>query len=91
MRKKPRTSHAERPERKWRVAYISVRRLFAVDASPSEQESANWIGSLKTLGACRMGATTVELKSSHVAMLSHPREVLDVIRKAAVAVATKRA
>jgi len=41
--------------------------------------------------AKRMGATTVELKSSHVAMLSHPREVLDVIRKAATAVATKRA
>ena len=39
--------------------------------------------------AKRMGATTVELKSSHVAMLSRPREVLDVIRKAAVAVATR--
>jgi hypothetical protein len=26
-----------------------------------------------------MGATIVEVKSSHVPMLSHPREVLDVI------------
>jgi len=41
--------------------------------------------------AKRMGATTVELKSSHVAMLSRPREVLDVIRKAVAAVATKGA
>jgi hypothetical protein len=36
-----------------------------------------------------MGATTVELKSSHVPMLSHPREVLDVIRNAAKAVQQK--
>jgi hypothetical protein len=35
-----------------------------------------------------MGATTVEVKSSHVPMLSQPRAVLDVIRKAA-AVAAK--
>lgn len=39
----------------------------------------------------RMGAKTVEVKSSHVPMLSHPREVLEVIRKAAAAVATKQA
>jgi len=38
-----------------------------------------------------MGATTVEVKSSHVPMLSRPREVLDVIRMAATAVATKQA
>jgi len=37
----------------------------------------------------RMGATTVEVKSSHVPMLSRPREVLEVIRKAAAAVAAK--
>jgi hypothetical protein len=30
-----------------------------------------------------MGATTVEVKSSHVAMLSQPQLVIDVIRKAA--------
>jgi hypothetical protein len=29
------------------------------------------------------------VKSGHVAMLSHPREVLDVIRNAAAAVAAK--
>jgi len=32
-----------------------------------------------------MGATTVEVKSSHVAMLSQPQLVIDVIRKAAKA------
>src|SRR6267378_917875 len=36
--------------------------------------------------AKRMGATTVEAKSSHVAMLSQPQLVLDVIRKAAKAI-----
>jgi pimeloyl-ACP methyl ester carboxylesterase len=34
----------------------------------------------------RMGATTVEIVSSHVPMLSHPKVVLDVIRSAAKAV-----
>jgi pimeloyl-ACP methyl ester carboxylesterase len=33
--------------------------------------------------AKRMGATTYEVESSHVVMLSHPRLVLDVIRAAA--------
>src|SRR2546426_3558297 len=37
--------------------------------------------------ASRMGATTVEIPSSHVAMVSHPAEVTDVIEKAAEAVA----
>jgi hypothetical protein len=36
--------------------------------------------------ASRMGATTVEVPSSHVAMVSHPQEVTDLIEKAAVAV-----
>ena len=36
--------------------------------------------------AKRMGATTVEVKSSHVPMLSQPQLVIDVIRKAAKAV-----
>jgi hypothetical protein len=43
---------------------------------------------LERFAAKRMGATTVEVKSSHVPMLSQPRAVLDVIRKAA-AVAAK--
>jgi pimeloyl-ACP methyl ester carboxylesterase len=42
---------------------------------------------LERAAAKRMGATTVELKSSHVPMLSRPREVLEVIRNAAAAVA----
>ena len=44
---------------------------------------------LQRFAAKRMGATTVEVKSSHVPMLSQPLAVLDVIRKAA-AVAAKQ-
>jgi pimeloyl-ACP methyl ester carboxylesterase len=40
---------------------------------------------LERAAAKRMGATTVEVKSSHVPMLSQPQAVLDVIRAAAVA------
>src|SRR5437867_1283144 len=38
------------------------------------------------LFAQRMGATTVEVASGHVAMLSHPQKVADLIEKAAEAV-----
>ena len=38
----------------------------------------------------RMGATVVEVESSHVPMLSKPDIVLDVIRKAAAAVMEKK-
>ena len=41
---------------------------------------------LQRAAAKRMGATTVEITSSHVPMLSHPDTVLDVIRKAANAI-----
>lgn len=41
---------------------------------------------LERSAAKRMGATTVELRSSHVPMLSQPHAVLDVIRAAAKAV-----
>jgi pimeloyl-ACP methyl ester carboxylesterase len=44
---------------------------------------------LERFVAKRMGATTVELQSSHVPMLSQPQAVLDVIRQAAEAVAAK--
>jgi len=37
------------------------------------------------LFAGRMGATTIELASSHVAMTSHPDEVADLIKQAATA------
>ena len=36
--------------------------------------------------AQRMGATTIEIPSSHVAMVSHPDEVVDLIEKAAASV-----
>ena len=38
---------------------------------------------LERFVAKRMGATTIEVDSSHVPMLSHPRVVIDVIRRAA--------
>jgi pimeloyl-ACP methyl ester carboxylesterase len=41
---------------------------------------------LERFAAKRMGATAVELNSSHVPMLSQPKAVLDVIRNAARAV-----
>jgi pimeloyl-ACP methyl ester carboxylesterase len=41
---------------------------------------------LERFVAERMGATTLHLDSSHVPMLSHPEEVLEVIRDAAMAV-----
>ena len=44
------------------------------------------IHDLERFVAKRMGATTVELLSSHVPMLSQPQAVLDVIRNAAQAV-----
>ena len=47
---------------------------------------------LQRAAAKRMGATTVELRSSHVPMLSQPAAVLDVIRAAAkAATAAERA
>jgi len=41
--------------------------------------------------ARRMGATTVEIPSSHVAMVSHPAEVADLVEKAAETVAAAAA
>jgi pimeloyl-ACP methyl ester carboxylesterase len=38
---------------------------------------------LERFMAKRMGATTIELKSSHVSLLSHPQEVTDLILQAA--------
>ncbi len=42
------------------------------------------------LFAKRMGATTIEVPSGHVAMVSHPVEVAELIRSAAEAVQTAR-
>ena len=46
---------------------------------------------LERAAAKRMGATTVELRSSHVPMLLQPHSVLDVIRNAAKAVQKSKA
>jgi len=42
---------------------------------------------LQRFAAKRMNATTTEVESSHVPMLSNPSHVVDVIRRAANAVA----
>ena len=46
---------------------------------------------LERFAAKRMGATTVELRWSHVPMLSQPHAELDVIRDAAIAVQKSKA
>ena len=38
---------------------------------------------LQRFMAKRMGATTIELKSSHVSLISHPQEIADLILQAA--------
>ena len=38
---------------------------------------------LERFMARRMGARTIELKSSHLSLISHPREVADLILEAA--------
>jgi hypothetical protein len=47
-----------------------------------------WGKSFANLFASRMGATTVEVPSSHVAMVSHPDEVTQLIKTAAETCAT---
>jgi hypothetical protein len=46
---------------------------------------------LQRFVAKRMGATTGEVRSSHVPMLSQPQPVLDVIRNAAKAIQKSKA
>ncbi len=41
--------------------------------------------------AARMSATTIEIPSSHIAMVSHPKEVVALIEKAAEAVGSRAA
>jgi pimeloyl-ACP methyl ester carboxylesterase len=83
--------------RRTRLSFGTIRDLFnqKLDGAAWQSKPSWYIAAsedrtvhpeLQLSGAKRMGATTVELKSSHVPMLSRPREVLDVIRKAAAAV-----
>jgi len=81
----------------WATHYAPVADLFARNADGVAWRSKpSWYivaGNDRTVNpelerfvAERMGATTHELDSSHVPMLSHPEQVLDVIRSAANAV-----
>jgi pimeloyl-ACP methyl ester carboxylesterase len=84
----------EEQELTWATAMAPVADLFAqkVDGvawqtKPSWYVVANNDHTVNPLlersAAARMGATTYEIDSSHVPMLSHPDVVLDVIRTAA--------
>ena len=81
----------------WATHYAPAADLFASNADGVAWRSKpSWYivaGNDRTVNpelerfvAERMGATTHELDSSHVPMLSHPEQVLDVIRSAANAV-----
>ena len=81
----------------WATHYAPAADLFARDAEGVAWRSKpSWYivarndrtvhPELERFVAERMGATTYELDSSHVPMLSHPDQVLDVIRTAANAV-----
>jgi pimeloyl-ACP methyl ester carboxylesterase len=88
------------PEQKlvWATHYAPVADLFQqqkLDRTPWKSKPSWFIVAkrdhtvhpeLQRFVAKRMGATVVEADSSHVAMLSHPDLVIDVIRKAAAAV-----
>jgi pimeloyl-ACP methyl ester carboxylesterase len=82
----------------WATHYAPVADLFQqqkLDRTPWKSKPSWFIVSkndhtvhpdLQRFLAKRMGATVVEVASSHVPMLSQPNVVLDVIRKAASAV-----
>jgi pimeloyl-ACP methyl ester carboxylesterase len=82
----------------WATHYAPDANLFTGDRSgpPAWKAKPSWyiVGKqdqtvqpdLERYLAKRMGATTLELDSSHVPMLSHPTVVIDVIVKAASAV-----
>ena len=52
---------------------------------PNFDTWASLMGSIRDTHE-RMGATTVEVAASHVAMVSHPAEVAELVEKAAEAV-----
>ena len=81
----------------WATAYPPAADLFARNAPGVAWKSKpSWYivanndqavhPELQRFAAKRMGATTYDIDSSHVPMLSHPGYVLDVIRAAATAV-----
>lgn len=87
----------EEKELTWAIAMAPVPDLFtqkvegvAWRSKPSWYIVANHDRTvnpdLERFAADRMGATTYDVDSSHVPMLSHPELVLDVIREAASAV-----
>jgi pimeloyl-ACP methyl ester carboxylesterase len=86
----------------WATHYAPVADLFQqqkLDRTPWKSKPSWFIVAkndhtvhpdLQRFLAKRMGATVVEVASSHVPMLSQPNVVLDVIRKAASAVQPQR-
>ena len=81
----------------WATAWPPAADLFARNAPASAwRTKPSWYivanndqavhPELERAAAKRMGATTYDIDSSHVPMLSHPDYVLDVIRTAAASV-----
>jgi pimeloyl-ACP methyl ester carboxylesterase len=86
-------------EARWMCAVqqpLSVSTLDDVMTTPAWKSLPTWFAVAQhdevippdgeRLFAQRMGATTIELDSSHVAMISHPDEVTDLIQSAVAAV-----
>jgi hypothetical protein len=66
----------------WAVQQLlSASALQEVMGVPAWKSRPSWF-----LVAARMGATTIEVSSNHVAMVSHPQDVLALIQTAAQAV-----
>jgi hypothetical protein len=85
------TLRRENSCRKW----INCARFAWRRSSPSRvnivaSEDRTVHPNLERFVAKRMGATTTELKSSHVPMLSQPGAVLDVIHQAVAAIVAKQ-
>lgn len=59
------------------AAWRSKPAFYAVS---SEDRTIN--PQLQHFMACRMGARTIELRSSHLSLISHPREIADLLRLA---------
>jgi hypothetical protein len=53
--------------------------------SPGRGCAPSWARVAERLFASRVGATTIEVASSHVAMVSHPDEVVSLIGTAVAA------
>ena len=71
------------------TTYNSMRNSGARPGDTVAVQGIGGLGHLALQFAARMGATTVEIPSSHVPMVSHPAEAADLIMTAADALAAR--